>query len=61
MIQVEVNMGPLEEIRKACLLELVNALRPFVGDDTPEAREAKRLVAIWEHAFKVWGWEKNDT
>ena len=50
-------MGPLEEIQRQNLIELVNALRPFAGDDTPEAREAKRVVEKWEYAFQVWGWK----
>jgi hypothetical protein len=46
-------MGPLEEIRKMSLMELVDALRPYVKDPAP-----KRLVDIWDHAFEVWGWRE---
>jgi PTH2 family peptidyl-tRNA hydrolase len=46
-------MGPLEEIRKMSLMELVDALRPYTNDPAP-----KRLVDIWDHAFEVWGWRE---
>lgn len=53
-------MGPLEEIQRLTLIELVNALRPFVEGDTPQAKEAKRVVEKWDYAFKVWGWKDED-
>lgn len=52
-------MGPLEEIQRLTLMELVNALRPFVEGDKPENKEAKRLVEQWDYAFQVWGWNND--
>ena len=53
-------MGPLEEIRKQTLMELVNALRPFAGSDSPEQKWAATLVEKWDHAFNGWGWTKEE-
>ncbi len=47
-------MAPLEEIQKHSLMELVDALRPFVD----QASEAKRLVDIWDYSFHTWGWKQ---
>ncbi len=58
-------MGPLKDIQKSELMELVNALRAFTSDnavrpDSKSCDEARRLVEKWDYAFKVWGWNNPD-
>jgi len=53
-------MGPLEEIQKAEIMELVRTLKPFAvlgnGGTSHHIAEARRVVVRWEYAFKKWGW-----